>query len=93
MMRPNPHPSGAPPRAVDLDGTGGFARPPIAHRRIEPITIDRIRCDLCGTCAGMCPPDAISLDHASIHVDEAACTLCMKCVPACPVFAISGGVQ
>lgn len=71
---------------VALDGS-------IAKANLKPIEIDRVRCDLCGTCVGMCQPDSISIDHALIHVDLDTCTMCMKCVGVCPVFAISGGKE
>ncbi|MGD1048237.1 MAG: RnfABCDGE type electron transport complex subunit B [Candidatus Krumholzibacteriaceae bacterium] len=45
----------------------------------------RYACMGLGTCAGVCPFDAIHmLPNALPEVDAAACTACGKCVSACP---------
>jgi len=49
------------------------------------IVIDKERCDFCGTCVAVCPPDAIELREADIRIDEATCTNCKLCVYVCPV--------
>jgi coenzyme F420 hydrogenase subunit beta len=46
-------------------------------------------CMQCGTCEGICPADAVTLDWNvaagfSVHVDRAACTDCGLCHEACP---------
>ena len=41
-------------------------------------------CDQCGTCAEVCPADAIQPVEGVYLVDEEACISCMECVAACP---------
>jgi len=46
-------------------------------------------CTQCGTCAGICPADAVSLCWElrygwRVRVDEARCTDCGACLAACP---------
>lgn len=45
----------------------------------------RIRmCNQCGTCAEVCPEEAIFKDGDRYLIDAAKCTLCEACVNACP---------
>ena len=53
------------------------------------IGIDGNLCDLCGTCVGVCPVDALTIEGSSVHLDRPACTGCRFCVSICPVGAIS----
>ena len=46
-------------------------------------------CTQCGTCAGVCPADAVALEwelrHGwRVHVDDGRCTDCGACLAACP---------
>ncbi len=41
-------------------------------------------CDQCGTCAEVCPVDAIGLEKNIYLVDSDLCTGCLICVEACP---------
>ena len=54
-------------------------------RRVEAAGL----CTQCGTCAGICPADAVSLHWKlrygwRVRVDEARCTDCGACLAACP---------
>lgn len=44
-------------------------------------------CVRCGSCAAVCPVDAVALGEAGVETDAAACMLCMACVAACPAKA------
>lgn len=50
-------------------------------------------CTLCGTCATLCPPQALAYhegeSEATLTFDPARCTACGLCVPACPEKAIT----
>ena len=56
------------------------------------ILIHSERCDFCGTCVAVCPPDAIELLEAEIRIDEATCTNCKLCVTVCPVATLEYAV-
>ena len=47
-------------------------------------------CICCGTCAGICPVNAISMAASGDHyeVDQNKCIACCSCINACPVEAI-----
>ena len=51
--------------------------------------VDSNRCDECGLCVPLCPPNAIDLRRAGLHIDARVCTGCQKCIAPCPVFALS----
>jgi len=52
------------------------------------IIIDSDRCDLCGTCVGVCPEDAIILSEYSIATDDLKCTGCGLCAAVCPIAVL-----
>ena len=52
------------------------------------IQINHERCDLCGTCVGVCPENVMSMTVHLLSIDHANCTRCSKCVWACPVGAL-----
>ena len=48
-------------------------------------------CIACGTCAGVCPVNAISEGDGKYVIDADACLECGTCAGECPVSAISEG--
>ena len=54
------------------------------------IIINQQLCDLCGTCVGVCPVDAIIIEKQGITIKSDICTSCSACVDVCPVDALSG---
>ena len=53
---------------------------PDLHR--APASLDN--CTLCGTCAGICPVDAIRIHNGILSTDEQKCIICQACVKKCP---------
>ncbi len=53
-----------------------------------PIQIDDQKCDLCGTCVGVCPPDCIALSARALRIIGSECIRCGFCLPACPLEAL-----
>ncbi len=45
------------------------------------------KCSGCGSCADVCPTEAITVDDVAV-VDENECTDCGSCVDECPEEAI-----
>jgi len=45
-------------------------------------------CDFCGTCVGVCPVDAITLEQVHVDIDTELCSGCGDCVDVCPVGAL-----
>ena len=43
------------------------------------------KCDFCGTCITVCPPDCIEVREASIRINHATCIDCNLCVYICPI--------
>lgn len=66
-----------------------------AGRRPDPNALsiafsNRSLCTRSGTCIGVCPEDAISLDeHYYPVLDESLCTSCGKCAQVCPGGSVS----
>jgi NAD-dependent dihydropyrimidine dehydrogenase PreA subunit len=51
------------------------------------VKIDKEKCTACGSCAEVCPVDAITIKAIAV-VDEDTCIECGTCVDECPVEAI-----
>ncbi|MFH1435768.1 MAG: 4Fe-4S binding protein [Pseudomonadota bacterium] len=66
-----------------MNEPGGIVLQPAGFAAV----IDTETCSACGTCAGRCPVNAISVDeHAA--VDEKACLGCAVCWPSCPTGSV-----
>lgn len=49
---------------------------------VTPVSLPA--CRLCGTCAAVCPAQAIRLENGGVVTDADTCILCMACTAACP---------
>jgi len=49
------------------------------------------KCTKCGTCAPVCPSEAISEGASQYEIDGDKCVDCGLCADECPVEAISSG--
>lgn len=59
---------------------------PYRPSNVGPFPEANDQCNNCGTCASLCPANAIPTDN--IHcVDKNACISCMRCVSVCPTKA------
>jgi ferredoxin len=58
-------------------------------KNLLQIIIDEQKCDLCGTCVGVCPENVIGMSITKLFIDHAGCTRCSKCIWVCPVRALS----
>ncbi len=47
------------------------------------------KCDFCGACVSICPPDCIELEEANIRIDDETCIDCDLCVYVCPLEVLS----
>ena len=54
------------------------------------IRIDRTLCDVCGTCVGVCPVDALTIEFGTLVVYREVCIDCRACESVCPVEAVRG---
>ena len=52
------------------------------------IEISRDICGYCGTCAGVCPQNAITLQDLFVEIEHEKCIRCGLCVRACPLGAL-----
>ena len=63
---------------------------PVETPRPAPVVlavVDQARCDGCGSCAAVCPTEAIAVE-AVARVEPASCIACGQCVVSCPRKAI-----
>jgi len=61
------------------------ARLAIHPRFPDPGVFEVRTCTQCGTCAEVCPVDAIPVDKKGVYdIDPEKCIACMACVEACP---------
>ena len=49
------------------------------------IEIIEDKCDFCGSCVAVCPPDCIDLKESSIKIIHEDCIDCNLCVYICPI--------
>ncbi|RJR27626.1 MAG: glycyl-radical enzyme activating protein [Desulfobacteraceae bacterium] len=62
---------------------------PEAIKAREELIYRESRCCLCGSCAGVCPMGAITLDQEQgWKIDRAKCDGCFDCVEVCPTRAL-----
>jgi len=75
--------------AIKNLGMGGVTKGTkrIIHHMSIPILLAE-KCDLCGSCAEVCPCHAITVD-SDWRFDSTVCEGCGKCVVACPSEALS----
>ena len=59
----------------------------------QVVIVDLPLCKGCGTCAEVCPFEAITLAQNKAHIDEERCTGCGVCIDACPEGAIQPVIQ
>ena len=52
------------------------------------VTIDKKKCNLCGTCVSVCPMEVFSKGEKEIIIDEAKCIGCHACELQCDKKAI-----
>ncbi len=50
--------------------------------------INRELCDVCGTCASVCPVSAIRIREFDVIIDAGVCVHCGNCIKVCPIEAI-----
>jgi MinD superfamily P-loop ATPase len=51
--------------------------------------IDKNLCDICGTCASVCPNSLITIKEFEVILNNENCDNCQKCSIVCPAEAIS----
>ena len=49
------------------------------------IEIIENKCDFCGSCVAVCPPDCIDLKESLISIQHDVCIDCNLCVYICPI--------
>jgi len=54
------------------------------------VVVDAKKCTGCGSCAEVCPADAITIENDLAIVNE-DCIDCLTCIDECPENAISEG--
>lgn len=61
-------------------------------KHIKPKHIDILtnKCDVCGACVGVCPPNVMSMTVTDLKIDFDGCTYCSLCIDICPVKALKG---
>ncbi len=75
--------------AIKNLGMGGVTKG--TKRTIHRMSMPRFwaeKCDLCGSCAEVCPSHAITID-SNWRYNSIACEGCGKCVSVCPTGALS----
>ena len=68
---------------IDLDVPGRFPyEGGVREMTVAPVTKEDL-CTLCGTCAGVCPTAAISVDE-TVTTEIESCIRCCACIKNCP---------
>jgi len=50
--------------------------------------LNQDKCDLCGTCISVCPPDAMELHERYLEIKPNLCDYCQRCIIICPMEAL-----
>ncbi len=74
-----------------MEASGHLLHMPSIPKSILSIAFsDKTLCTRCGTCVGVCPTQAISLDESLYPtIDESLCTECKLCKETCPGGTLS----
>lgn len=77
------------PASFDLQwNLPGFVKRPLKNIFIPKPKIKEDLCRVCGACAEVCPPQAISLRDNKIRIDYRKCIRCYCCQEVCPEGAV-----
>jgi uncharacterized protein (DUF362 family)/Pyruvate/2-oxoacid:ferredoxin oxidoreductase delta subunit len=77
------------PRRFDVQwNLPAFVKSPLKNILIPKPIVDRDLCQVCGACAEVCPPQAISLSDRAVEIDYRACIRCYCCQEVCPEGAM-----
>jgi uncharacterized protein len=69
-------------------GLGSRSAKQQMHGNVKPAYEDRKLCTQCGTCATVCPADAVQAEEAFMHFDWHLCEGCGDCIVHCPAGAL-----
>ena len=53
------------------------------------VKVDLEKCTGCGSCAEVCPVEAIKIEKDKAIIDEDECVSCGTCLDECPAEALS----
>ncbi len=56
----------------------------VVMHKSNPPMYDESKCTMCGTCAEICPENAIVIEDDVLHYDPEKCVFCGSCVADCP---------
>lgn len=77
------------PRRFDVQwNLPAFIKRPLKNIFTPKPIIKRDLCTVCGTCAEVCPPQAISLNDKKVAIDYHLCIRCYCCQEVCPEGAV-----
>lgn len=72
-----------PLAAQDLNVPGNVPyQTPRLPKGMAP-TVDEMMCTLCGSCAMVCPTNAITIENNTLVTDASKCIMCAACVKSC----------
>lgn len=54
------------------------------------ITVDQLKCTVCGECVSMCPVEIYKVEEGHLIVgDSTECSYCQSCISVCAAEAIA----